>query len=93
MTPAEWAGLGTMITTGVTAIGLIFKDRAQGQLSTTEHQRKYIDDQQADITALRRNYSALLAWAIRQIRIAANANVELEPLPSEQQANTPAGDK
>jgi hypothetical protein len=82
VTPTEWVAIGTMASTAIGAIGLIIKDRRSGKLSTHEHQMRYIEDQQADIAALRRDLSALWAWAVKAIRKATDAGIELDPLPS-----------
>ena len=83
MTPTEWVAIGTMTTTGIGALGLIINDRRKGRLSTHEHQLRYINDQQADINALRRDLSQLWAWAVKAIRKATAAGIELDPLPAE----------
>lgn len=83
MTPTEWVAFGTMATTAVTAIGLIINDRRKGRLSTHEHQLRYIDAQQADINALRQHVSLLWEWAIKTLRKATAAGLELDPLPTE----------
>jgi hypothetical protein len=82
VTPTEWVAIGTMVTTGVGALGLIINDRRKGRLSTHEHQLRYINDQQADINALRRDLSQLWDWAVRAIRKAGAAGVQLDPLPA-----------
>lgn len=83
MTPTEWVAVGTMLTTAISAGGFIWNDRRKGRLSTHEHQLRYIEDQQADITALRRDLSQLWAWAVKAIRKATAAGIELDPLPAE----------
>ena len=83
MSPAEYAAIGTAIATALSAGGLIWNDRRKGRLSTHEHQLRYIEDQQADINALRRDVSMLWDWAVKAYRKATAAGIELDPLPSE----------
>lgn len=83
MTPIE---IGSVITASSTIVGMVVmyvKDRRGGKLSESEHQRIYIQDQQDDINALRRDLSQLWAWAVKSIRKATAAGIELDPLPAE----------
>lgn len=83
MGPAEITALATAGATVLTAAGLIINDRRKGRQSTHEYQRIYINDQQEDINALRRDLSQLWAWAVKAVRKATAAGLELDPLPSE----------
>jgi hypothetical protein len=83
MTPLEIGAIAVPVVSILGAAGAIWNDRRKGRLSTSEHQRIYIDDQQADINALRRDLAVLWTWAVKQIRKAAAAGIELDPLPSE----------
>lgn len=93
--PTTLGSLGVAAASVLTALGLIINDRRKGRLSAHEHQRVYIQDQQEDIDNLRRDLSQLWDWAVRAIRKAAAANVQLDPLPSSPPRSTadaePAG--
>lgn len=83
MTPTE---IGALITASATVLGalvMLIRDRRSGRLTAEEHQRLYIQDQQEDINALRRDLSQLWTWAVKAIRKATAAGIELDPLPSE----------
>lgn len=83
MTPTEIAAVATAGATVIGSFVMYVKDRRGGRLSESEHQRVYIQDQQEDINALRRDLSQLWAWAVRSIRKATAAGIELDPLPAE----------
>ena len=92
MTPTEIAAVATA---GATVLGSLFmylKDKRNGRLSADEHQRIYIEDQQEDIRALRRDLSQLWAWAVQAIRKATAAGLELDPLPAEPPRSKTADD-
>jgi len=80
--PLVITGLATASGGILTALGMLLNDRRKGRLGVNEHQRLYIDDQQADIDALRRDLSQLWDWAVRAIRTAAAGGVQLDPLPA-----------
>ena len=82
MTPLEIAAVAVPAASAVAAIGAIWNDRRKGRLSTSDHQLRYIADQQEDINALRRDLSQLWAWAYKAIRKATAAGIELDPLPA-----------
>lgn len=71
------------MATGVTALGMLVRDRHTGRLNAKDYQRLYIQDQQEDINALRRDLSQLWAWAVKAVRQAAAGGVELDPLPTQ----------
>jgi hypothetical protein len=83
MGPTEITALAGAAATVLTAGGLLINDRRKGRASTHEYQRIYIQDQQDDIKALRRDLSQLWDWAVRAIRKAGAAGVQLDPLPAE----------
>lgn len=92
MTPTEIVAVVTAGSTVVGALVMYVKDKRAGRLSENEHQRIYIQDQQDDINALRRDLSQLWAWAVKSIRKATAAGIELDPLPSEPpQSKNPHG--
>lgn len=93
MTPLEIAAFAVPTVSALSAGGMIWNDRRKGRLSTHEHQLRYIDDQQADINALRRDLSQLWSWAVRAVRKAADAGVELDPLPSAPPQSSSPGDR
>jgi hypothetical protein len=69
--------------------GVLINDRRKGKHSTADHQRLYIEDQQQDITNLRRDLALLWDevtqlrdWAVRAIIKAGESRVQLDPLPS-----------
>lgn len=82
MGPTEITALATAAATVIGAGGLIINDRRKGRQSTHEHQRLYIQDQQEDIDKLRSDLSQLWDWAVRAIRKAGAAGVQLDPLPA-----------
>lgn len=83
MTPTEIGALVTASATVLGALVMFIRDRRSGRLTAEEHQRLYIQDQQEDINALRRDLSQLWTWAVKAIRKATAAGIELDPLPSE----------
>jgi hypothetical protein len=83
VTVTEMIAIGTAAATVLGAIGMLIRDRRSGRLSADEHQRLYIQDQQEDIAALRRDLSQLWTWAVKAVRMAAKEGIELDPLPSE----------
>jgi hypothetical protein len=94
MTPTEIGAIATALVTVLGGAGMLIKDRRSGRLSADEHQRGYIQDQQEDIAALRRDLSQLWAWAVKAVRTAAKEGIELDPLPAEPpQSKTPASGK
>lgn len=83
MTPTEYGALAVALSTALGSVGMFIQGRRSGRLSADEHQRNYIQDQQEDIVALRRDLSQLWSWAVKAIRMAAAEGIELDPLPSE----------
>lgn len=83
MTPEAIVALAGAATTVLGGAGMIIRDRRNGKLSAGDHQRLYIQDQQEDINALRRDLSQLWSWAMKTIRRAAEAGIDLDPLPAE----------
>lgn len=94
MTPTEIGAIIVAGSTGLGSIAMLIRDRRSGRLTADEHQRNYIQDQQEDIAALRRDLSQLWTWAVKAIRTATAAGIELDPLPAEPpQSKNPASGK
>lgn len=83
--------LGSLIAAGGTVFGgfvMWLGQRRNGKLTMTEHQLRYINDQQQDITDLKRDNERLRAdfmdlwdWALSAVRQAGQEHVVLPPLP------------
>lgn len=83
MTPID-PQIAALMTAGGTflgGIGMWLGQRRSGKLTMSEHQARYIDDQQKDIDRLRADFNDLWEWATNAIHEAANNNVRLPPLP------------
>lgn len=83
--------IGALVAAGGTALGAVtmwLGQRRSGKLTMTEHQLRYIDDQQQDIRDLKEDNKRLRAdfmdlwdWSRDAIQQAAQNNVRLPPLP------------
>lgn len=80
-------GAGTIFGGFVMWLG----QRRSGNLTMTEQQAKYINDQQQDINKLRHDFSELWEWAHAAIEQAARNNVKLPPLPRRHPRSEPDG--
>jgi hypothetical protein len=79
--PLVITGLAAASGSVLGALGMLLKDRRTGRLGMHDQQRVYINDQQADINALRAHVAEVWTWIFKTLRRAAAAGLELDPLP------------